>query len=196
MRGDWLVAIAILVLTAAVYSLTWRSARSRLEKQARWASHALRAEDIMSRPVRVITQDGTLGEAAVTMLEAGVGCLPVVDGDGRLIGLITESDLSGAQLLVREPSERVLERATVREQIIEEEYERSATRSVGELMSRRVSTAGPGDPVGDLALRMLEWRIRHLPVVEHGIPIGVVSRRDLLKILAHGAGEAGASVAA
>ena len=180
MRGDWLVTIGVLVVVAVVYALTWRSARERLARDAMRRILSVPAREIMSRPPATIGPDATVAEAAARMLDGDIGCLPVVEG-GRLVGLVTESDLSGTRpfLLARDPSTspgRTVDREAV------------ARRPVREVMTVRVVTARPDEPAGALAARMIERGIHHLPVVEHGAPVGILARRDLLRLLVAPAG--------
>ncbi len=53
----------------------------------------LKIEAIMRPDPITISPEATIGEAARTMLEQKIGALPVVDGDGKIIGIITESDI-------------------------------------------------------------------------------------------------------
>ena len=92
------------------------------------------------------------------MREHGIGSLPVYDGE-RLVGIVTERDVVSA----------------VGEGI--------ATMAVaGTYMTAELATASPDEDSSDVALRMLELGVRHLPVVERGSVVGVVSARDLLML--------------
>jgi CBS domain-containing protein len=103
-------------------------------------------------------------EATVTVLLAelaahNVGALPVVDG-GQLVGIVSERDVvrrlhaGGSDLL---------------------------ERPVSEIMTTSITTCSPGDAVTDLARIMTDRRFRHMPVVEDGALIGIVSIGDLVK---------------
>jgi CBS-domain-containing membrane protein len=62
--------------------------------------------------------------------------------------------------------------------------ERARTARVSDVMSRPVVTASPTDSLADVMDRMMERKVHHIPVVENGIPVGVVARHDVLAFLA------------
>ncbi len=120
------------------------------------------------RPIRVLieqqqllvaTAKTTVSEAARLMEKHQVGAVMVVDAHGRLSGIFTERDavfrvLAGG----RDPA---------------------ATR-LSEVMTRKPQTIHPDKPVGHALHMMYESGFRHVPVVEGGRPVGMVSARDAL----------------
>jgi CBS domain-containing membrane protein len=98
--------------------------------------------------------------AARILNEHRFGCLPVVD-EGRLVGIVTEADL--LTLLVGTLAPRVEPHAW----------------SVERAMTPFPTTLAPTATIADARAAMRNYRVRHLPVVEAGSPIGVVSDRDL-----------------
>ncbi|MCE4627970.1 MAG: CBS domain-containing protein [Desulfurococcales archaeon] len=110
-----------------------------------------------------VTPDETVYEAAVKMAELGVGALPVIDEEGRLVGIFTERDL-----LVR---------------VVAKGLDPTKIR-VGEVMTPNPVTVGPDEPVEEALRLMAKIRARHLPVVdEKGRLVGIVSIRDLELVL-------------
>jgi CBS domain-containing protein len=89
-----------------------------------------------------------------------VGALVVVDETGTLVGIVSERDV------VRRLDERGAELLTA---------------PVSDIMTSRVVTCGPNEAVDSLAAIMTERRIRHLPVVEDGRLIGIVSIGDVVR---------------
>jgi CBS domain-containing protein len=114
--------------------------------------------ELMTGAVVAVAPEDTLGEAAERMAEHGVGSSIVLDG-GRLIGILTERDLLKAVAGRVHTSE-----ARVREWMTEDPVTASESTSVDEAMRT-----------------MLEQGFRHLPVVEGGRTIGVVSLRELMR---------------
>ena len=99
----------------------------------------------------------TMGDAIVTMTQKSFGCLGVVDGDGKLAGIITDGDLR------RHMGDNLLKSKTV------------------EIMTKRPKTIGPG-MLASAALDVLnKSRITALFVVEKGRPVGIVHVHDLLR---------------
>lgn len=105
------------------------------------------------------------GEASVldasrTMVAEGVGCVMIVDAEGAPLGIFTERDLMSRVVVEgRDP----------------------ATLQVREVMTRELLCAGPEDKVVELRRALRTKHVRHLPVVEDGRLIGVLSLRDLLR---------------
>jgi CBS domain-containing protein len=62
-------------------------------EQRRAFLHAVEITRVMSQPAIVIQEDESVAKAALVMAERKIGCLPVVDADGALVGLVTETDV-------------------------------------------------------------------------------------------------------
>jgi len=113
---------------------------------------------LMTSPVQTVTEDTLVEDAATEMLADGIGSLVVVDGDGRLAGILTSTDF------VRIVAERKPKDET----------------PVAEYMTTDVLTAAAQDPVQDVADRMIERGIHHMPVVDDdGGVIGIITTTDL-----------------
>jgi CBS domain-containing protein len=104
----------------------------------------------------------TLTDAARLMRKGGFSCLPIFAHD-ELVGIITERDLVDAVANGGQP----------------------AKSRVVDYMNEAPVTVGPDDDSAVAATRMLALGCRHLPVVEDGKLIGIVSARDLLLLAAH-----------
>jgi CBS domain-containing protein len=120
--------------------------------------HAIRH---VIRPHRLVTAPPTASvfEVARTMTDARVGAIPIVE-DGRVVGVFSERDLMTRVLVAGLDAKR--------------------TR-VREVMTRDVLTAAPEDTRSECLERMRGARCRHLPVLEEGRLIAVLSMRDLLR---------------
>lgn len=103
----------------------------------------------------------SLNQAAGRMRYAEVSALPVVEA-GELVGILTERDLTRAAAEGVDPR----------------------SHTVAAFMSLGPVTADPDEDSDDVAMRMLELGIRHLPVVEQGKLAGIVSMRDLFLLQA------------
>jgi CBS domain-containing protein len=112
--------------------------------------------------VETIAPDATLGVAADRLTERGIGALVVVDGDGRLVGVISERDLVG-ELSRHGPG--------------------LVDLPVSAVMSRQVETCRLHTRTHELMAVMTERRFRHVPVVDDDHrPIGIVSIGDVVKL--------------
>jgi CBS domain-containing protein len=146
----------------------------------------MKAKDIMRRPAIVINEDRTLEDAAMVMLEEDVGGLPVVDSSGKLVGIITESDFSAKEHGI--PFSRIYAPQLFGEWMSKEGVEKAylAARSniVKKIMTKSVVTASEEDSLEEVITKMLENRVHRIPVIREGVPVGMISRHDLLKLVA------------
>lgn len=118
----------------------------------------MHASDIMSRPVISVHGDTPVAEAVVLLIQHGFASLPVVDDDDQVVGIISESDALASGSACR-----------------------GRTATVEALMTTPVEVAAPDTDVAELARRILAGHLRSIPIVQHGVLVGVVSRRDLLR---------------
>ncbi|MFF5991338.1 CBS domain-containing protein [Prauserella flavalba] len=133
----------------------------------------MRARDVMSTPVVTVTPDTTVKDAAATLAERGFTALPVVDEEGSLLGVVTEADLVRDRFPRDTRSPRAGEEARPR-----------AGDLVGDVMTAPAVAASAREDVVDVVRDMLDRGLRSLPVVDGTTVIGVVSRRDLVRMLA------------
>ena len=110
--------------------------------------------------VITIWPGASLRSAVDRMTKRNVGALVVVDDEGAVVGMVSERDV-------------VLALAA--------SAERALGESVADVMSRRPITCGPDDRLAALMAVMTEHRVRHLPVVDEGHLVGIVSIGDLVK---------------
>lgn len=142
----------------------------------------MRVRDVMTRRLVAVTPNTPFRDLAEMMLHHEIGAIPVIDDTGDLIGLITEADLITKQAY----GDRRRHLLGGLPGVAEHEARgmlRSRAHTAREVMSAPVETALPGDPLRDVARRMIENRLRHLVVVDGDRRmVGIVSRRDLLRV--------------
>lgn len=144
----------------------------------------VRVTEIMSSPAITIQPDATLADAARLMLDHKIGCLPVVDADGMVVGILTERSFFPEERGLPFSTERVawllgawvghldqLEKTVreVREQMVAEAAEPRHAVAEDTLLS-------------EVAAAMLREGASHLVVEREGTAVGVVSRHDLVKV--------------
>lgn len=142
----------------------------------------MKVSDLMTTPVVTVTPEATFKVALERLLDTGVSSLPVVDADGRLVGIVTEADLVSKEAYGgrrRRPIE-VLADLLAGGQTRWAVKARALT--VGQMMSRHVETAGPDEDVRAVARRMVEGRLKRVPVIDEDRVVGILSRRDLLSL--------------
>jgi CBS domain-containing protein len=134
----------------------------------------MKANEIMTTDVVTVGPDTSVRAAAATMADHRVTSLPVVDEDGRLIGIVSEVDLIRDRL-PRDPRSH-LAVTTTRPQP-------DPAQVVAQVMTEVVECLGGGADTADVASLMVDNDIRAVPIVDGGTLIGIVSRRDLLRTL-------------
>lgn len=118
-----------------------------------------------------IAPDTPLLEAEWRMQEGGFRHLPIVDGEGRLLGIVSDRDLREAA-----PSDAT---ALSRQELT---YLLSRLR-VNEVMTTPVLTARAGEPAETAAIRMRENKVGALPVIDDERLVGIVTTADMLEAL-------------
>ncbi|HSE97069.1 MAG TPA: CBS domain-containing protein [Blastocatellia bacterium] len=147
----------------------------------------MKVKDLMVEPVIVVSESASLEEAARTMLEKCIGCLPVVDERGEISGIITESDFTAKEKGIPFSTFRApqLFGQWMDEEGIERIYSAARKMTAREIMRRNVVTVSEDDSVAAVLDRMLRHNITRIPVVRDKTPVGMVARHDLLKLMAH-----------
>ncbi|MFN2495908.1 MAG: CBS domain-containing protein [Pseudonocardiaceae bacterium] len=138
----------------------------------------------MTRSVLTTTPQTPVEDAAVVLAGHGVTALPVVDADGRLVGVLTEADVVRGRI---SPGPRRREwpgRAGGATVPIAGGPIAGGPATVGEVMSNAALTAHPRADAADLARMMIDQGLRSVPVVEQGRVVGIVARRDLVRTIA------------
>ncbi|WP_017594152.1 CBS domain-containing protein [Nocardiopsis potens] len=133
---------------------------------------AMRVAEMMSAPAVLLTEDIALDRAARLLGERRCDGAPVVGPDGALVGVVTEIDLLCDLFApAADPYGRCV-RASGKE---------APPRRVADVMTRAVITAADGDGAAELAHRMIETRVRCVPVLRGDRVVGVVERRDIAR---------------
>ena len=142
----------------------------------------MKVDDVMTRTVFTVGPTTTIEQAAKLMVERRVSGLPVVDGAGAVVGIVSEGDL-----IVRQ---RPAERLTWWRMFFDDgeglarDYRKRIGTVVGDVMTQAVIAVGPEVDVSVAAQLLHTRNIRRLPVVAEGKLVGIVSRGDLVRLLA------------
>ncbi len=130
--------------------------------------------DIMTYRPRTVSPDAPMRDAARDMVRAGVEGLPVVDEEGRLVGMLSERELLHHLLnsqLMGGTSARV------------EATGASARRTVRDVMTRQVLCVSAEQPLAEVASLMSNKELDRVPVVQAGRLVGVLTRGDIVRKL-------------
>ncbi len=116
---------------------------------------------LMSRDVATCRIHDSLERAAQLMWDRDIGALPVVDDDGRVVGMITDRDICMATYTRNAPPRGI---------------------AVTAAMAQQVFSCGPDDSVHDVEKQMSAHQIRRMPVTDlEGHPIGLISLNDIAR---------------
>jgi CBS domain-containing protein len=144
----------------------------------------MNASDVMTRNVVTVACGTPLRDAIRLMLDNNVSGLPVVDGAGRVEGILTEGDLLRRAEIATERKHWPWLDFLLGPGRMASDYVRTHGRVCDELMSRHVFSVQPDAPLGDIVDLMERRRVKRVPVIDNGALVGMVSRVDLLTALA------------
>ncbi|CAN7711061.1 CBS domain-containing protein [Mesorhizobium caraganae] len=143
----------------------------------------MQAAAIMSKPVVGIDPSASIAEAAGTMLVKRISGLPVIRGDGTLVGIVSEGDfLRRGELGTQRKRSRWLE-FLVSPGKAADEYVHANGRQIEEVMSQDVVTASPTASITEVIDLMTRHNIKRIPVVDACKVVGIITRSDLLRAL-------------
>ena len=120
----------------------------------------LKAKDVMTREVITIDPETGLEEAIGRLVNNKISGMPVCDGDGKIVGMISEKDMLN-----------FIFSGNIK------------NTKVKEAMSTHIISFPPDTDLDKIALVMGEKQIRRVPILENGKLLGIVSRRSIIKIV-------------
>ncbi|HNT56625.1 MAG TPA: CBS domain-containing protein [Syntrophales bacterium] len=146
----------------------------------------IKAKDIMTRDVVTVTPDTDILQAAKRLLENHFNGLPVVDDEGKLLGILCQDDLIVQQKQVPLPSVFTLLDGMIplfSGKQMEKEVEKMVAMKVSQAMTPNPRTVDPETAIEDIATIMVRKNIHTLPVLEKGKLVGVIGKEDVLRTL-------------
>jgi CBS domain-containing protein len=144
----------------------------------------MNAEDIMIRDVLTISPEDGIEKVAKILVETGISGLPVVNEDGKVVGIITEGDLVYQQKKLNIPAYLNFLDILVplgREEFLEDLKKMTAFK-VEDLMTKDVIMVGKKTNITEIATLMVENKINRVPVVDQEQRLlGIITRHDIIK---------------
>jgi CBS domain-containing protein/nitroimidazol reductase NimA-like FMN-containing flavoprotein (pyridoxamine 5'-phosphate oxidase superfamily) len=134
----------------------------------------MRGQELMTTPVVTVSPHMSVKEAATTLITHGITAAPVVDAADQLVGIVTEADLLRGRLV---PDPRRHLNAAPQDSA-------PLGHEVSEVMSTPVHALSTTADVAEIARLMSVGRLRAVPLTEDGRVAGIVTRRDILRLVA------------
>ncbi len=156
-----------------IYAIALRHAAQRISRR-------IMVRDVMTKNVIHVRYDADITEVTNLLSENRISGLPVVDGEGRVIGVITEADVLSTAGMKKEHAFRDIIRHLLGEPL----PGHTESKRLRDVMSSPAVTTGPESDIRDVALTIDEKRIKRLPVVDkQGKLIGLISRADIVRVI-------------
>lgn len=141
-------------------------------------------KDIMDSDFLTVTENMDIETLAKTFIENKKDYALVVDSDGNLTGVVTETDLIFQEKNLHIPTVFTFFDSMIFLESVakfNDEIKKISATRVGEIMSKNIITINGETSIKDAATLMLEKDIHHLPVLDNNKPTGVVTKEGLLK---------------
>ncbi|MCI5140136.1 MAG: CBS domain-containing protein, partial [Candidatus Electrothrix sp. AR1] len=149
----------------------------------------LRAQDLMTENVIAVTKDTEARELAKILTKNKISGAPVLDGAGKLVGVVTESDLIFQNKKVHIPTAvAILDAFFFLEspEKMEQEMKKMSGVTVGDIYAPEVISVQKDTPLDELATLMAEKKIHTLPVLDQEELVGVIGKSDIIRTIAEG----------
>jgi CBS domain-containing protein len=144
----------------------------------------MRAADVMVTKVITVGPDARVQDVAHILLTNRISGMPVVGGDGKILGIVSEGDLMRrAEAGTGRRRSWWLTLLTGREGLAAQ-YVREHSRNVADVMTRDVVSVSPDTPLQEIATLLEKHGIKRVPVLKDDKLVGIVSRANLLQALA------------
>ncbi len=153
----------------------------------------------MTREVVTLSPEMTVEAAAERLVQRGISGAPVVDDRGRLVGVLSESDILRR---LKGIAEEALGKRYLTSRVhsldllaflgehqhaaVEAVYRQLRESKVGDVMTKHVQSVRPTDSLEKVAATMIEHDVNRLPVVDVERVVGIITRADLARVLATG----------
>jgi CBS domain-containing protein len=144
----------------------------------------MKARDVMVSPVITVHPSTSVQDLARLLLERRISAVPVVDDQGRLVGIVSEGDLLHRSEAGTERRRSWWLRLIAGDDALAADYIKAHARKVSDVMTTQVITAAPETPLDEIAVLLEKNAIKRVPIVENGLIVGIVSRANLIQAVA------------
>ena len=142
-----------------------------------------KVRDVMTTRVVAVKRNATFKDMAALLTEYRVSAFPVLDDEGKVIGVVSEADMLSKEALVADMGVQAARLARIPGSPYHDEFAKAAAVTAADLMTNPPVVVTPDEPVTSAARLMYHGRVKRLPVVgEKGQLVGIVSRADVLSV--------------
>ena len=142
-----------------------------------------KVRDVMTTRVVAVKRRGTFKDMAALLTEYRVSAFPVLDDEGKVIGVVSEADMLSKEALVADMGVQAARLGRIAGSPYHDEFAKAAAVTAGRPHDQTAVVVTPDEPVTSAARLMYHGRVKRLPVVgEKGQLIGIVSRADVLSV--------------
>lgn len=147
----------------------------------------MKAHEVMTANPLTIRAETTVEQIARLLTGARINSAPVVDDEGRVIGIVSEHDLFMKEKGIPFSAVRLPQRfeAWVGPAQLAEIYADARHHTAADIMTQDVFCVDVDEHIGMVAWFMMQWGVERVPVVEHERLVGIISRSDLIRLLAN-----------
>ena len=149
----------------------------------------IKVKEIMTREVLTVTPDTEITQATKLLIDNRINGLPVVDEEGKIKGILCQSDLIAQQKKLPLPSfftflDGFIPMTSMKQ--LEKQIQKVSATTVGNVMTPNPVTVNPETYINHVAALMVDKNYHTLPVVEGGKLVGIVGKEDVLRTLTSG----------
>ena len=142
-----------------------------------------KVRDVMTTRVVAVRGNATFKDLATLLTEYRISAFPVLDDEGKVIGVVSEADLLSKEALVAAMGAQATRLGRIAGSPHHDEFAKAAAVTAADLMTKPPVVVTPDEPVTSAARLMYHGRVKRLPVVgEKGQLVGIVSRADVLSV--------------
>lgn len=149
----------------------------------------IKVKEIMTREVLTVTPETEITQATKLLIDNRINGLPVVDEEGKIKGILCQSDLIAQQKKLPLPSfftflDGFIPMTSMKQ--LEKQIQKVSATTVAHAMTPNPVTVDPETPINNVAALMVDKNYHTLPVVEGGKLVGIVGKEDILRTLTSG----------
>lgn len=144
-------------------------------------------KEIMNRDVITVTEENTVEDVIKLLLEHNISGVPVINEEKKVVGIVTEGDIIFRSKKLQIPTYfTILDSYIFLESTknFKNDLKKMVAYKVTDVMTKKVFTVEQEASIEDIATLMTTKKINRIPIVDKGVLVGIVSRRDIIKAYA------------